>query len=92
MLTALAMVIPFLLNEFTRQPTLTQVLVGLLAHVTSALPGIMIGALFSNPIVRRQGYALAGVLLCLLRPDALGAVAFAALAGVVHLRLARSRS
>jgi hypothetical protein len=65
-LTALAMAIPSLLNEFTRQPTASQVLVGLLAHLATALPGVLIGALFSNPIVRRQGYALGGVLLCLL--------------------------
>lgn len=137
-LAVLALVTPVLLHEFTHLPTASEVLVGLLAHMTSALPGIVIGALFSNPVVRRQGYALGGVLLCLLltvpaddlhdvhhgfarlvghltppalaiiraltatgstgraaallRPDALGAAAFAVLGGAAYLRLARSRS
>jgi hypothetical protein len=133
-----AMAVPSLLHEFPSQPTAPDLLVGLLAHLTSALPGVLVGALFSNPIVRRQGYALGGVALCLLltipaddlrgvhqgaarlvghltppmlaviralgstasagtaarllRPDALGAAAFAALAGALYLRLARARS
>jgi hypothetical protein len=137
-LTALALLVPELLHEFTHQPTAAQLLVGTLAHLTSAMPAVLIGALFSNPIVRRQGYALGGVLLCLLltvpaddlrgvhqglwrfvghllppplaiiralgdadsagraaallRPDVLGAAAFAVLAGAAYLRLARSRS
>jgi len=60
------MATPMALNEFTHQPSVAQLLVGLFAHMTSALPGIALGALFANPIVRRQGYTLGGVLLCLL--------------------------
>jgi hypothetical protein len=65
-LTVVALLVPMLLHEFTHQPSATQLLVGLLAHLTAALPAILIGALFSNPVVRRQGYALFGVLVCLL--------------------------
>jgi hypothetical protein len=65
-LTVVALLVPELLHEFTHQPTAAQLLLGVLAHLTSAVPAILIGALFSNPIVRRQGYALGGVLLCLL--------------------------
>ena len=61
-----AVLVPLLLGAFGRTPSPADLLTGLLAQLSCALPGAALGALLSGPVVRRQGYALVLLLLGLL--------------------------